>query len=147
MDTMRYKMERKNRELMAKDRVIDEMRMRIEHVRHSTALFPDLPVSQLEQALMVNSIRLSTTVVQTNTGKATRHVLVRTTAQKEGGIKVPVPTTNAELVALGSHELRINGAGVRALSLMKVNVSDLNEGDVIYITTEADEKKFSILGL
>jgi hypothetical protein len=129
-DTLRFRLERKNRELHAKDLVIDEMRVRIE---------------QLEQALMVNSIR--TTAAAQAAGKPRRAVIVRTLQMTDGGTKCFVPTTNAELVALAGHELRVSGIALRRLNYLRVDVSELADGDTIYVSTEADEKRLSILGL
>lgn len=94
---------------------------------------------------MVNSIR-STLSASAAVG-ASRNVSVRTLSMQEGGIRIPVPTTNAELIALGSHELCIFGVSVRKLNYMKVDVGDLKDGEVLYILTDQDEKKMSILGL
>lgn len=139
-DVLRVALERKQRELLGKEAIIRELRAK---------------VAQLEEALLANAIlqNLHTAAAPGSASGSgalseTRHVLVRRMDQREGGVRVPVPQTCAELVLLAGHQLKINAAGVRNINYHKISdTATLQDDAIVYVTTEADEFKLSILGL
>jgi hypothetical protein len=71
-------------------------------------------------------------------------VVIRKFHQKEGGRKIKLPKDISELLKEGSDALKIKAVQVRDLQ-NKAEITDIEaiqDGEVVYLTTEADEKQF-----